>query len=141
MKQFMHGSAHVAATASALAHTRIVGVDDLTTCSPVQSATLLIQDGPCNAVAPTISWYVVNDAMTSGCKNIMSWSLRSHQVMAVLSSWCVMQSNLAKQLGKLVKVKYVEDITDASRVGECTCLHHIPNTVPDHRIPVLLSPH
>ena len=29
-----------------------------------------------------------------------------------------MQSNLAKQLGKLVKVKYVEDITDASRVGE-----------------------
>lgn len=29
-----------------------------------------------------------------------------------------LQSNLAKQLAKLVKVKYVEDITDASRVGE-----------------------
>lgn len=30
----------------------------------------------------------------------------------------VLQSNLAKQLAKLVKVKYVEDITAASRVGE-----------------------
>ena len=28
-----------------------------------------------------------------------------------------LQSNLAKQLAKLVKVKYVEDISTASRVG------------------------
>lgn len=32
--------------------------------------------------------------------------------------FCMLQSNLAKQLAKLVKVKYVEDITYASRVGE-----------------------
>lgn len=37
-----------------------------------------------------------------------------------------MQSNLAKQLAKLVKVKYVEDISAASRVGmqaECAYAH------------------
>jgi acetolactate synthase small subunit len=28
------------------------------------------------------------------------------------------QSNLVKQLGKLVKVRYVEDITKSKRVGE-----------------------
>ena len=31
--------------------------------------------------------------------------------------YALVQSNLAKQLAKLVKVKYVENITDASRVG------------------------
>ena len=33
-----------------------------------------------------------------------------------------MQGNLAKQLAKLVKVKYVEDISLASRVGMYPCL-------------------
>ncbi len=32
-----------------------------------------------------------------------------------------MQGNLAKQLAKLVKVKYVEDISLASRVGMSPC--------------------
>ncbi len=32
-----------------------------------------------------------------------------------------MQGNLAKQLAKLVKVKYVEDISLASRVGKSPC--------------------
>lgn len=32
-----------------------------------------------------------------------------------------MQGNLAKQLAKLVKVKYVEDISLASRVGTSPC--------------------
>ena len=39
----------------------------------------------------------------------------------LLSGLCV-QSNLAKQLAKLVKVKYVENITDASRVGGLPCV-------------------
>jgi hypothetical protein len=30
----------------------------------------------------------------------------------------VFQANLVKQLGKLVKVRYVEDITPLKRVGE-----------------------
>jgi len=30
--------------------------------------------------------------------------------------WCL-QDNLVKQLAKLVKVRYVEDITDSERVG------------------------
>lgn len=30
-----------------------------------------------------------------------------------------MQVNLVKQLQKLVKVRYVEDITDSTRIGEC----------------------
>lgn len=34
-------------------------------------------------------------------------------------SFCPLQANLVKQLGKLVKVRYVEDITPAKRVGEC----------------------
>lgn len=33
----------------------------------------------------------------------------------------LMQGNLAKQLAKLVKVKYVEDISLASRVGMSPC--------------------
>lgn len=37
-----------------------------------------------------------------------------------------MQSNLAKQLAKLVKVKYVEDISAASRVGkQLECASHM----------------
>ena len=32
--------------------------------------------------------------------------------------WPVSQANLVKQLGKLLKVRYVEDITSARRVGE-----------------------
>ena len=37
-------------------------------------------------------------------------------------SWLLLQANLTKQLAKLVKVKYVEDITDSTRVGEAaTC--------------------
>ena len=72
-----------------------------------------------DAVTPVQSAKCVADcAAKGGCRYILLWSLDFYQVMAVLSSWCVMQSNLAKQLGKLVKVKYVEDITDASRVGE-----------------------
>jgi hypothetical protein len=33
-------------------------------------------------------------------------------------SLCAPQANLVKQLGKLVKVRYVEDITATKRVGE-----------------------
>lgn len=40
------------------------------------------------------------------------------QIQLHLTNPTVLQSNLAKQLAKLVKVKYVEDITAASRVGE-----------------------
>ena len=36
---------------------------------------------------------------------------------------CALQANLTKQLAKLVKVKYVEDITDSTRVGECSWQH------------------
>lgn len=36
---------------------------------------------------------------------------------------CCLQSNLAKQLAKLVKVKYVEDISAASRVGRHLYAH------------------
>jgi len=33
----------------------------------------------------------------------------------------VLQANLVKQLAKLVKVRYVEDITDSERVGMLLC--------------------
>lgn len=34
---------------------------------------------------------------------------------------CVVQANLVKQLAKLVKVRYVEDITASERVGAPVC--------------------
>jgi hypothetical protein len=38
----------------------------------------------------------------------------------VLMTVCLLlQANLVKQLGKLTKVRYVEDITPTKRVGEC----------------------
>ena len=49
----------------------------------------------------------------------------------------LLQANLVKQLGKLVKVRYVEDITSAKRVGEW----HQGGTkeAPHSAIPTLLS--
>ena len=41
-----------------------------------------------------------------------------------LSLLRMVQANLVKQLAKLVKVRYVEDITESERVGESTVHHY-----------------
>jgi hypothetical protein len=45
-------------------------------------------------------------------------NLTTQHHMYLLCCCSCAQSNLVKQLGKLVKVRYVEDITKSKRVGE-----------------------
>ena len=43
--------------------------------------------------------------------------------MFLISSRATMQTNLVKQLAKLLKVRYVEDITASNRVGVLASFH------------------
>jgi hypothetical protein len=46
----------------------------------------------------------------------------------------LLQSNLVKQLGKLVKVRYVEDITKSKRVGEWQDLSDVTSCSQSERL-------
>ena len=49
----------------------------------------------------------------------------------------MLQANLVKQLAKLLKVRYVEDITASKRVGECAAF--APSGSPIRRQPSVVN--
>lgn len=78
------------------------------------------------SAASCLSWFMLRPCIpVADCS---CWSQPSCcSFTCVTDLWrdnvCWMQSNLAKQLAKLVKVKYVEDISAAARVGKQLSAH------------------